>query len=495
MLRAGVLLSLCFTLSVSAADIDGQGFLLRWLILGPYVQTGGNNPGEAAQALDYLTDGTVTQMNIKPFAGMVVDTNYALAASTGLLPQGNPAVNPTGKPTWFEYVSAADTIDFQSWGVFNRDVDDCMAYACVFVKNLTGNPINGCRAGVGSDDGIQVIVNQTSVWNHSVPRGVGNPGQVQDWTNTFNLPAGVSRLMVKVFEGGGGWAFRLKLEDSAGQPLLGNRIALTTLPYGPCPETVAVFADSWLREVIFLWDASFSEVSVYEGGQRVAHTTDALAMQLRVPGVSLGMHTYEFRTRIGDDEPPCEPLDCFAELTPLWPAAFQGEFDELTGLVNFAWRNLEGYYDALKIQHNGTDLLDMHYTQESAQIGGQPAGTQTYTLVAALEGYQSEGITCEVDITGPPPAFRRGDANADGSVNVADGVHVLAYLFAGGPAGPCPDALDSNDDGKLDISDAIGILRYLFASVPMPAPGAEACGQDPTPDTLGFCNYPQEFCR
>jgi arylsulfatase A-like enzyme len=96
--------------------------------------------------------------------------------------------------------------------------------------------------------------------------------------------------------------------------------------------------------------------------------------------------------------------------------------------------------------------------------------------------------------------FRRGDANRDGSVNLADAVYILQYLFSGGPSVRCPDAGDANDDEGVDISDAVYIVQYLFtmgSPIPLPYP---ACGTDPTPHPQGgpdlrACDYCADACE
>ncbi len=68
-----------------------------------------------------------------------------------------------------------------------------------------------------------------------------------------------------------------------------------------------------------------------------------------------------------------------------------------------------------------------------------------------------EGLVIR-DIPRPPDSgvfFVRGDANADGEENIADAVHILKYLFAGGAQPPCADSADVNDDSQIDISDPI----------------------------------------
>jgi hypothetical protein len=85
------------------------------------------------------------------------------------------------------------------------------------------------------------------------------------------------------------------------------------------------------------------------------------------------------------------------------------------------------------------------------------------------------------------PAFVRGDANADGKVNIADPVKVVLHLFRSEPV-PCADAADADDDGTVGIDDPIEILNLLFrGGDPLPPPGDERCGIDPTNDALGPC--------
>jgi hypothetical protein len=97
---------------------------------------------------------------------------------------------------------------------------------------------------------------------------------------------------------------------------------------------------------------------------------------------------------------------------------------------------------------------------------------------------------------GPSVSFLRGDANADGDINITDGIFVLNYLFLGGAEPPCLEAADSNDDDEHNITDGIFVLNYLFlgGSVP-PAPGPEQCGPDPSADGGMGCATPPERCR
>ena len=56
-------------------------------------------------------------------------------------------------------------------------------------------------------------------------------------------------------------------------------------------------------------------------------------------------------------------------------------------------------------------------------------------------------------------------------------------IFTGGTI-PCDNAADSNDDGTLNIADAIALLGYLFNGATPPPPPFPDCGIDPTVDAL-----------
>ncbi|OUU21439.1 MAG: hypothetical protein CBC13_08940 [Planctomycetia bacterium TMED53] len=85
--------------------------------------------------------------------------------------------------------------------------------------------------------------------------------------------------------------------------------------------------------------------------------------------------------------------------------------------------------------------------------------------------------------------FVRGDCNRDSSVDIADGIAILAYLFqsqpVGGSSGPCLDACDVDDSAGggnpgIGIGDAVYVFTYQFAGgSPPPAP-FPSLGIDPT---------------
>src|SRR5262245_27516528 len=81
-------------------------------------------------------------------------------------------------------------------------------------------------------------------------------------------------------------------------------------------------------------------------------------------------------------------------------------------------------------------------------------------------------------------ATNNGDTNADGVIDVSDGIYLLSWLYGGGPEiAPvdCGSEIlyvrngDTNGDGAIDISDAVYLLGWLFLGRGAPA---AACGPD-----------------
>ncbi|HUE95361.1 MAG TPA: hypothetical protein VMN39_01815, partial [Longimicrobiaceae bacterium] len=94
--------------------------------------------------------------------------------------------------------------------------------------------------------------------------------------------------------------------------------------------------------------------------------------------------------------------------------------------------------------------------------------------------------------------FVRGDATADGQVDITDAIFSLGCLFLGSECPGCPEAADANGDGAFDISDAIRTLAWLFQGGPaLPAPSPSRpnydpadCGTSPAASQLGCARFP-----
>jgi hypothetical protein len=100
----------------------------------------------------------------------------------------------------------------------------------------------------------------------------------------------------------------------------------------------------------------------------------------------------------------------------------------------------------------------------------------TYTVTASMVMYHDgaypdpvwvmPGKVGGIDLNLPPVVV--GDVTGEGSIDIADVIFLINYLYVGGPA---PDPLmtgDPNCDGAVDIEDVIYILNYLFIQGPSP---------------------------
>ena len=85
--------------------------------------------------------------------------------------------------------------------------------------------------------------------------------------------------------------------------------------------------------------------------------------------------------------------------------------------------------------------------------------------------------------------FIRGDANVDGTIDLADGAAII-FFFGGNYDPPCFDALDVNDDGAIDVGDLLTLYMFLFDLGTRPAPPFPNCGIDPSMDEIGCGFYP-----
>lgn len=64
---------------------------------------------------------------------------------------------------------------------------------------------------------------------------------------------------------------------------------------------------------------------------------------------------------------------------------------------------------------------------------------------------------------------KRGDATADGLVNVADIVYLVNYLYRGGDE-PCPpEAGDATRDCVVNVADIVYLVNYLYRGGDPPA--------------------------
>ena len=128
----------------------------------------------------------------------------------------------------------------------------------------------------------------------------------------------------------------------------------------------------------------------------------------------------------------------------------------------------------------------------SDNIGAPPVANVVVVGGASLNATFTDGSFNFIPQIITIVEFRRGDANEDGIVNIADGIWILNDLFQGGPSIDCDAASDANGDGNLDSADAVYIFSYRFmGGSPPPAPFPDCGtfpGQLPAPDDCNAYN-------
>ena len=90
---------------------------------------------------------------------------------------------------------------------------------------------------------------------------------------------------------------------------------------------------------------------------------------------------------------------------------------------------------------------------------------------------------------GPSIRFQRGDVNADGVVDLVDGVFTLNFLFLEGEEPSCRDAADTDDSGVVGLSDGLKVFHFLFLGREAPPTPFPDCGSDSTKDELDCLGF------
>lgn len=315
------ILSLLATVALSPGELPAQdegpldpcGAIRTWNLLGAYDNPGGETPGEDAIRADYMTDGTVTELDFVWRPGATIHTDYSQAASSRI-EGGATGRNPGGVPTVFEYREKSGRVDFQSAAAFGEDLDNFMAYAQVYVF---AERRTEAFLGISSDDSVQVILQneKEEVWIHNIARGSFGPCEplFPHDEVPVTLKPGYHSLMVKVFEGRGNWDFTLRIQDEFLDPVTGLTISLE--PPGPAPRDDFVRGDADgdgavnISDGVFLLNFLFVSPERRPGCDDAADADDSGALNLTDVIFILN---FLFR---GGSRPPAPFPDCGSDGT------------------------------------------------------------------------------------------------------------------------------------------------------------------------------------
>ncbi len=473
---------------------SSDGYILTWNILGAFdmpadLQGSGSAPGEDNMRQDWLTDGTgITEANIQPIPGLQVNTDFNNAARAGGLKTGAaPGINPDGIPTWVGWRGPSDgNIQYQNANLYNEQ-DETMCYMACYLEVEADMTV--CF-GAGSDDSIQVLVDNDEVIIHNEARGWGG-GAPQDVSSPYLLTAGVHRLMAKVFEGGVGWNGGVRLQDcDTGAPITtGFRtfIAFNEPPVADAGPDQAVECACNAGGTQVTLDGSGSSdpdgdpLTYTWSGDIAGATATGVNPTVTLEDGCAG--TYELTLVVNDGTVDSAPdtVTIIVEDTsaPELTCPPDQSFDRLTGEVPKG---------DVELPTEATDACDGVVTVTTDAPDVFTEGTTLVTATATDAATNSSTCSFSVTVVIPQSPFVRGEANQSGILDIADAFCILDYLF--GPAGApcktrvplCMDAADANDDAGVDVADALYVLQYLFTSGPMPPMPFPLCGPDLTDD-------------
>jgi outer membrane protein assembly factor BamB len=184
---------------------------------------------------------------------------------------------------------------------------------------------------------------------------------------------------------------------------------------------------------------------------------------------------------------PQEPIFCPAEGVVLVNALPQG-----SRLIITVQGGACGAMPRLDPQADFIDLGTVHFAHDGGVRCSQtlisllpdhdgPAGIRYRATIVDAQYRDHNPLLMPLGCTEALSEFLRGDSNGDGSVDIADPIFTLFYLFARTPSF-CLDSQDANDDGKITLADPIYSLGYLFAGGPEPPLPFHRTGADPTID-------------
>ena len=134
---------------------------------------------------------------------------------------------------------------------------------------------------------------------------------------------------------------------------------------------------------------------------------------------------------------------------------------------------------------HATGLADPEFLLPDSSAPG--AGTVSWQVTVLHPDCSVPGRTWSFGTGASARRFERGDANADGIVDVSDVVFTLLHLFAGGAPPPCAESANFDGVGGVNGADAIYLLNHLFIAGPPPPAPTGGCGVGAEPVTPESC--------
>jgi len=195
---------------------DADGFITHWLACGPFP----NTEIETEQGVGYqghrndLLEAYGGEANITPRYGVEYEVTF---------PAEGPWLAGDDVIGWRDLHTGSmvllEGIDLPSRGILARPATMVCAYVACTVESAEGRQV---KLAIGSDDGYKVWLNSKLVGQLEDCRAV----KVDQEVYPVELVKGKNRLLLKVFQAIGGWAFYARFLDSQDRPITDLTITL-----------------------------------------------------------------------------------------------------------------------------------------------------------------------------------------------------------------------------------------------------------------------------
>lgn len=110
---------------------------------------------------------------------------------------------------------------------------------------------------------------------------------------------------------------------------------------------------------------------------------------------------------------------------------------------------------------------DIILNESTGELSGKPLEIGEFNFTVRVDDANSPSFaaikTYDMSVN-----YLCGDANGDRSINIADAVYIINYIFAYGEPSEPFQASDANCDGSTNIGDAIFMVNHVFNSGPSP---------------------------
>lgn len=173
------------------------------------------------------------------------------------------------------------------------------------------------------------------------------------------------------------------------------------------------------------------------------------------------------------------------------PPFSEGFLDHEVSIVgpglDMSWNLIDGFYFSELLSASEPLLLQPgEYTLTYLSIGGFTSATDSCCTPAVDLTLDFRFVGTEIDLA----PYVTGDVQANGVVDLGDGIALLSFLFDESSTLDCVASADSNGDGSVGLADAITLFSFLFQGDVAPAFPYPDCGVNPVANPLGCESYP-----